>query len=92
MSKPSFPERSAHLSYVAPLIGLVILQQLGPRSGAYALVAVLVMGGLFSAFTGLRWSRKERGQVSVPALLGGAANLLFALGVVVWALGSGTPS
>lgn len=86
MRKPSFPERSAHLSYVAPLIGLVIAQQLGPRPGTYAIVAVLVAGGLFSAFTGQRWSREERGETSVPAIIGAAANLLFACGVVVWAL------
>lgn len=87
MSKPSFPERAAHLSYVAPLIGLVLVQQLGRHPGTYALVAMLVAGGLFSAFTGLRWSKKARGRVSVPALLGIAANLLFAAGVLWWALG-----
>lgn len=87
MTRPSFQERSAHLSYVAPLIGLVFLQQLGPRPGTYALVAVLLAGGLFSAFTGLRWSKAERGRLSVPALLGGVLNLVFGLGVLLWALG-----
>lgn len=86
MQKPTFPERSAHLSYVAPLIGLVLVAQLGPRPGTYALAAVLVAGGLFSAVTGLRWSRAERGKVSVPAVLGLFANVGFALGVVWWAL------
>ena len=89
MRKPAFPERSAHLSYVAPLIGLVIVQQLGPRPVTLVLVAALVGGGLFSAWTGLRWSRTERGTTSKAAVLGFVANVAFAVGVTVWALSNG---
>ncbi len=84
MRKPTFPERSAHLSYVAPLIGVVVVRQLGTPPAALALLALLVLGGLFSALTGLVWSRKERGKTSLPALLGIAANLAF----VVWVVAS----
>lgn len=85
MRRPTFPERSAHLSYVAPLIGLVLVQQLGRHAGTYVLVGVLVAGGVFSALTGLRWSTKERGTTSKAALLGLVVNLAFAAGVAVWA-------
>lgn len=86
MRKATFPERSAHLSYVAPLIGLLLVQQLGTSPGALVLLAVLVAGALFSAFTGLRWSKQERGKTSLAALLGIAANVAFVAFVVVLAL------
>lgn len=77
MKKGSFPERSAHLSYVAPLIAVLFWLQLGEGTtpGSLVLIAGLLGGGLFSAFTGARWSRRERGRTSRAALLGAVLNV-----------------
>ena len=84
MTKGSFPERSAHLSYVAPLIAGLLLAQLGEAAGpaGLTLVAILLAGGLFSAFTGARWSKRARGTSSRAALLGFALNAAFILGLL----------
>lgn len=76
MSRGSFPERAAHLSYVAPLIALLLERQVGHEGTGAALVAVVLVGGLVAAATGWRAAERGRAIRSWPALLG-------AVGIVV---------
>lgn len=85
MRKGSFPERAAHLSYVAPLIGLLLVQQLGTGPRALLLLGLLLAGGLFAAFTGMRWSLRERGRASRAALLGVSLHVAF-VALLLWSL------
>lgn len=95
MSRPSFRQRAAHLSYVAPLVAYVIwLQMAGVTSmqgASWQLIlmpVVAALGGLFLAYSALRFhAESEAPNSKGVAWLGAALNfaLLVRMG---WALGA----
>lgn len=79
MGKGSFEERAAHLSYVAPLIALLIERQVGHAGAGAGLVAFVLVGGLVAAVTGWRAATRGRAIRSWPALLGAIGTVVAAL-------------
>jgi hypothetical protein len=83
-TKGSFPERAAHLSYIAPLVGALLLAQGGLARGALALIALIGAGGVFAAVTGLRHAKANSGRGRHAARIGLIANVLFLAAVVAY--------
>lgn len=87
MSRPSFRQRAAHLSYVAPLIAYLIWLQVVPDAerpnGSWlpmVLPVLVAVGGLFLALSALRQQDAGNAPTARPlAWLGGALNLALLL-------------
>lgn len=93
MARPSFPQKAAHLSYVAPLVAALVFLQVEERlssSGAWlavglGLLALLLGGGIASAALSLRIAAREgRSELRLPAWLGLALNVAALVFGLVW--------
>lgn len=81
MGKGTFEDRAAHLSYVAPLIALLMARQVGHTGAGAGLVVLVLVGGLVAAATGWRAAARGRAIRSWPAFLGALGNVVAALSV-----------
>lgn len=91
MSRPAFPARIAHFSYVAPCVAWAFYLQrprtaVGDAGTAIAWAGALLLCAAGFAFSGLSWhhARQSGGaQLRLPALLGLLASTLTLLGLVL---------
>lgn len=93
MARPGFAKRAAHLSYVAPLVAVLLFLQLrgrmesSPTALAFglSLLALLLAGGVMGSILALRIaSREGQDDTRAPAVLGLVASVAAGIAGVVW--------